>query len=153
MSDKQFTLFEFHVHDGLQLGPRSLGAGTDEPTDEATTASTTDAEQAAESGSSILAPLFGLSLLAAAAYVMKKLLDGSAGGLDALDDIEAGAEETAGESQAEAEDSVPIEITTPEDETSGGAGFAVAAAIGLLLVLALAVRKLLGGSEEIIVEE
>lgn len=160
MSDKQFTFFEFHVHDGLQLGPRSLGTGADESTAEATGGSTADAEQvdtgaeqADESGGSVLGPLFGLGLLAAAAYAVKKFLDGSSGGLEALDDIETDAEETAEELQAEAEDSVPIEITTPEEESGSGAALAVAAVVGLLLVLALAAKKLLSGSEEIVVEE
>lgn len=159
MADKQFTFFELHFHDDIQLGPRSLGAGdADTATDESAaiteSASTPDEAEESGSGASVLAPLFALGLLAAVGYAIKRLLAGEGGsGLDALDDIEADAEETAEELQAEAEDAVPIEITTPEEEQGGGIAVAVAAAVVLLVVLAAVARKLLSGSEEIVVEE
>ncbi|MBP1987819.1 hypothetical protein [Halolamina salifodinae] len=163
MADKQFTFFELHFHDDIQLGPRSLGSGSSSEgdSDESTTipelssdGSTTDETEESGSGASVLAPLFALGLLVAAGYSVKRLLAGeSAGGLNALDDIEADAEETAEELQDEAEDAVPIEITSPEKEEGGGIAVDVAAAVVLLLVLGAVARKLLAGSEEIVVEE
>jgi|AntRauTorcE11898_2_1112593.scaffolds.fasta_scaffold08413_4 hypothetical protein len=161
MSDKQFTLFELHFNGDLQIGPRSLGSGTEGDADASTTipelgssdGSIAD-EADEESGSSVLAPLFALGLLAALGYAVKRLLAGESGaGLDALDDIEADAEDRAEELQDETEDAVPIEITDVEAEEGRGIGVAVAAAVVVLLVVAAVVRKLLTDSEEIVVEE
>ncbi|NHX36847.1 MULTISPECIES: hypothetical protein [Halolamina] len=161
MADKQFTFFELHFHDGFQVGPRSLPGG-DEPTDDDTTTtetttadtSTTTEESTEDSGPSLLAPLVGLGALAALAYAVRKLLAGvEPEGLDALDDIEEQVDEATEELEAEAEDSVPIEITSPEEQTGGRTGLVVAAVVGLLLALAVAAYKLLTGSEEIVVEE
>ncbi|KPN29470.1 hypothetical protein SY89_00183 [Halolamina pelagica] len=165
MADKQFTFFELHFHDGFQVGPRSL-PGVDELTDEATptdtgaadTSTSETAEESLESskgpGLSLLAPLAGLGALAAIAYAVRKLLGGvEPEGLDALDDIEEQVDEATQELEAEAGDSVPIEITSPEEESGGRLGLVVAAVVGLLLALALAAYKLLAGSEEIVVEE
>lgn len=161
MADKQFTFFELHFHEDLQIGPSSLDTGESESDTDGSTipplgsdsGSTTD-EADDESGSSVLAPLFALGLLAAAGYAVKRLLAGEDGaGLDSLDDIEADAEETAEELQDEAEDAVPIEITDIEAEEGSGIGVAVAGAVVLLLVVAAVVRKLLSDSEEIVVEE
>lgn len=168
MSDKQFTCVELHFHDGIQLGPRTLGDGDvpalDGDADESASEPEIDPEPASEEsdsgGPSVLGPLFGLGLLVAAAYAVRKLLAGDSEGLDALDDIEEAAEEhaddlqTAAEDrQTEAEESVPIEITSPDEEADGSLALVVAAAVGLLVIIALAARKLLGGSEEIVVEE
>jgi len=165
MADKQFTFFELHFHDGFQVGPRSL-PGVDELTDgeptptdtgSADTSDTSDTATEESSGGSalsMLAPLLGLSALAAIAYAVKKLLGGvEPEGLDALDDIEEQVDEATQEFEAEAGDSVPIEITSPEEESGGRPGLVVAAVVGLLLALALAAYKLLAGSEEIVVEE
>lgn len=165
MADKQFTFFELHFHEDLQIGPRSLGTGgADEATGDddqsipglaaETSGETEAADETETAGASVLAPLFALGLLAAVGYAVKRLLAGEGGsGLDALDDIEADAEETAEELQDDAEDAVPIEITAPEEEQGGGIAVAVAAAALLLVVLAAVARKLLSGSEEIVVEE
>ncbi|MFB6220370.1 MAG: hypothetical protein ABEH90_02930 [Halolamina sp.] len=145
MSDKQFSLFELHFHDSVQFGPRTLDglrgdaeADTDEP------ATTTRTDDTAEKGASLVRRLVGLAVLAAAAYAVRKLLDGEPGGLDALDDIEAGTDE---EAAADEGDAVSIEVTSGE-ESSDRTGFVVAALVGLLVVLALAVRKLLGDAVE-----
>ncbi|MFW5911609.1 MAG: hypothetical protein ACOCQV_02615 [Halolamina sp.] len=148
MSDKQFTFLQLHFHDGVQLGPKRLGSGddgtvsdTEATTSESEPASTT--EESGDSGSSLLVPALGFGALAAAvAFALKKLLAGVDGeGLEALDDID------------EPEESVPIEITSPDDDDTGVAGLLVAALVGLLLVLGVAAKKLLSGSEEIVVEE
>ncbi|MFW5934459.1 MAG: hypothetical protein ACOCQL_01260 [Halolamina sp.] len=166
MADKQFTFFELHFHEGFQVGPRSL-PGVDEltdgepttsdsaPTDTTqTTAEASSEESAGGSGLGVLAPLVGLGALAALAYAVRKLLAGvEPEGLDALDDIEEQVDEATEEFEAEAEDSVPIEITSPEEEAGGRIGLVVAAVVGLLLALAIAAYKLLAGSEEIVVEE
>ena len=162
MSDKQFTFFEFHFHDGLQIGPRSLDPGaadelTDTTTDESSTTATespsTDEKAGEATGPSVLGPLLGLGVLAGLAYAVRKLLAGAEPeGLDALDDIEAGADATES-LEEEVEDSVPIEITSPEEEESGGLGLLLAGAVVLLALFALAAKKLLGGSEEIVVED
>lgn len=159
MADKQFTFFELHFHEDLQIGPRSLSTGgadeavgDDDQSIPELASETTDETESA--GSSVLAPLFALGLLTALGYAVKRLLAGEGGsGLDALDDIEADAEETAEELQDDAEDAVPIEITATEEEQGGGVAVAVAAAVLLLVVLAAVARKLLSGSEEIVVEE
>lgn len=170
MSDKQFTFFELHFHDGVQLGTRTLGdgepsaadadAGADESATEPEIEPESTSEESASGGPSVLGPLFGLGLLAAVAYAVRKLLAGEPAGLDALDDIEAEAEDHAEDLETEAEnlqsesgEAVPIEITTPDEEADGGIALVVAAAVGLLVILALAARKLLGASEEIVVEE
>ncbi|WP_049979603.1 hypothetical protein [Halolamina rubra] len=166
MTDKQFTFLELHFHDEFQVGPRSL-PGVDELTDgEATTsdstatnttATTTEESSEESSGGSplsVLGPLVGLGALAALAYAVRKLLAGvEPEGLDALDDIEEQVDEATEELESEAEDSVPIEITSPEEEAGGRVGLVVAAVVGLLLALAIAAYKLLAGSEEIVVEE
>jgi hypothetical protein len=158
MSDKQFTFFEFHFHDGFQLGPRSLGDadGLAEASDEPTTdASTTDAvEESSEgSGPSVLGPLLGLGVLAGVAYAVRKLLsDIDPEGLDALDDVEEEVQEATEDLEAD-EDSVPIEITSPDEEESSGLLRLLAGAAVLLVLFALGAKKLLGGSEEIVVEE
>ncbi|GAB7094810.1 hypothetical protein JCM30237_19630 [Halolamina litorea] len=150
MSDKQFTFFEFHFHDGFQLGPSSLETGDGEDADvaERTAAapeSAPESDTSGGSGPSVLGPLLGLGVLAGLAYAVRKLLAGvEPEGLDALDDIE---------DEVEGEDAVPIEITSPDEETGGVPGAAIAVMVGVLLVLALVARKLLGGSEEIVVEE
>lgn len=150
MSDKQFTFLQMHFHDGIQLGPDRISTGgsdDDEPTD-ANSAPTDEsapapATESDSSGPGLLGPLLGFGALAAVvAYAVRKLLAGTdTEGLDALDDVD------------ESENSVPIEITTPEEESSGSAGLVVAGVVGLLLVLAVAAKKLLSGSEEIVVEE
>ena len=161
MSDTEFTFFEFHFHDRLQLGPRTISTGGDaeaaeltegtEPAEEAEPTESADASES--SGPGVIGPLLGLGALAGLAYAVKKLLAGAdAEGFDALDDIEADVEAATEGLQEEAEDSVPIEITEPEEETGGVAGIVVAALLGLLVVAAV-LRKLLGGSEEIVVEE
>lgn len=162
MADKQFTFFELHFHDGFQVGPRSL-PGVDELTDDgeatadstrADTTATSDEGSAGGSVRSVLGPLVGLGALAALAYAARKLLAGvDAEGFDALDDVEEQVDEATEGLEAEAEDSVPIEITSPEEETGGRVGLVVAAVVGLLLALAIAAYKLLAGSEEIVVEE
>ena len=160
MADKQFTFFELHFHDGFQVGPRSLpGVGELTDGDEATadsartdTTATGDEGSAGGSVRSVLGPLVGLGALAALAYAARKLLAGvDAEGFDALDDVEEQVDEATEE--LEAEDSVPIEITSPEEGTGGRVGLVVAAVVGLLLALAIAAYKLLAGSEAIVVEE
>jgi len=146
MSDTQFTLFELHFDDGVQLGPRTLGDGPRTGAEESTTESDSTAAESDDSGGDVLGPLVGLGLLATAAYAVRELLREDPDGIDALDDVEADAETAA-------EESVPIEITTPDETDGRRTGLLVAAAVGLLLILAVAARKLLGGSEEIVVRE
>ena len=164
MADKQFTFFELHFHDGVQIGPRSLpgiGESADEdtagemPESGAGTETVADsADPSGGSGPSVLGPLLGLGALAAVAYAVRKLLGGiEPEGLDALDDIEEQVDEATEELDAEAEESVPIEITSPEERSGGRAGLVAAVVVGLLLALAAAAYKLLSGSEEIVVEE
>lgn len=158
MSDKQFTFFELHFHDGIQLGPRTLGDDEsaidgDADADESMAELESASEESDDGGPSVLGPLVGFGLLAAAAYAVRKLLGEGPEGLDALDDIEENAAEAAEEFDAEAEESVPIEITSPDEEAEGGIALVLAAAIGLLVIFALAARKLLDASEEIVVEE
>ena len=162
MSDKQFTFFEFHFHDGLQIGPRSLDPDAAEELGDATagessaaaTDSTSTVEESGEpSTPGVLGPLLGLGVLAGLAYAVRKLLAGAEPeGLDALDDIDAG-DETTESLESEVEDSVPIEITSPEDEEGGGFGLLIAGAVGLLALFALAAWKLLRGEDEIVVQE
>ena len=163
MSDKQFTFFEFHFHDGLQIGPRSLDPGaaneltdttTDEPSTTTESTSATAEEPSEPSGPGVLGPLLGLGVLAGLAYAVRKLLAGAEPeGLDALDDIEEEVESATDDLETEAADSVPIEITSPEEEEGGDLGLLLAGAVVLLALFALAAKKLLGGSEEIVVED
>ncbi|WP_053949021.1 hypothetical protein [Halolamina sediminis] len=155
MSDKQFTLFELHFHDGFQLGPRSLDLDDGTASNDAIDESTTDAvEESSEgSGPSVLGPLLGLGVLAGVAYAVRKLLsDIDPEGLDALDDVEEEVQEATEDLEAD-EDSVPIEITSPDEEESSGLLRLLAGAAVLLVLFALGAKKLLGGSEEIVVEE
>lgn len=163
MSDKSFTFFELHFHDGFQLGPKTLGQG-EQPFDDAA-ADETDAEVEAEpdtadtesSGGCLGCKLVGLGVLAAAAYAVRKLLSGPSG-LDALDDIEeldefgnGGSQESdeGDETDTDEGDGVAIEVTSGEEPDSGSnTGLLVAAAVTLLLLLAVAAKKLLGGDVE-----
>ena len=163
MSDKQFTFFEFHFHDGFQVGPRSLDPvpadeltdATDESSTTATESTATTTEESSEpSGPSVLGPLLGFGVLAGLAYAVRKLLAGAEPeGLDALDDVDEEVGSGTDDREAEAEESVPIEITSPEEEDGGGLGLLLAGAVVLLALFALAAKRLLGGSEEIVVEE
>ncbi|WP_435118947.1 hypothetical protein [Halolamina sp. C58] len=151
MSDKQFTFFEFHFHDGFQLGPRSLGDADElgESSDEPTTAE----ESSESSGPSLLGPLLGVGVLAGLAYAVRKLLAGvDPEGLDALDDIEEEVQAATDDLEAD-EESVPIEITSPDEEADGSLLRLLAGAAVLLVLFALGAKKLLRGSEEIVVEE
>ena len=157
MSDKQFTFFAFHFHDGFQLGPRSLGDADE--LDEASEESAADAsaakvvEESSGSGPSVLGPLLGLGVLAGLAYAVRKLLsDLDPEGLDALDDIEEEVQAATDDVEPD-ESSVPIEITSPDEEADGGLVRLLAGAAVLLVLFALAAKKLLRGSEEIVVED
>lgn len=164
MSEKKLSLFELHFHDSVQFGPRTLDGlgGADETADERPTDLPSEEEppaldeepiEEAGGGSSLVRRLVGLGVLAAAAYAVRELLSGGPSGLDALDDIDAGIDEAAGE-PAGSEDSVSIEVTGGEESESGSStgsgrtGLAVAVVIALLVVLALAARKLLGDAVE-----
>ena len=155
MSDKSFTFFEFHFHDGFQVGPKTLpqfgetadtsvdteeSGEPEEPPDEAVTKS--------RSGSSLAPKLVGLGVLAAAAYTIRKLLSGGPSGLDALDDIEE-FEDVGAEADSAEDNGVAIEVTSGEESESGSnAGLLVAAVVAVLLLVVLAARKLLGGDVE-----
>jgi hypothetical protein len=168
MSDKSFTFFELHFHDAFQLGPKSLeglngnreqatSESEREPsldTGDGATAETTDATS---SGGCLGCKLVGLGVLAATAYAVKKLL-GSPSGLDALDDIEEfdefegseqeGASE-ADETDENGDDAVAIEVTSGDEPTSGSnTGLLVAVAVTLLVLLAVAAKKLRGADVE-----
>lgn len=161
MSEKKLSLFELHFHDRVQFGPRTidgLGGSHDEGAAEDATTSLTDDASAvgeeqpdetgtAEGGRSVVRPLVGLGMLAAAAYVVRKLLGGEANGLDTLDDIETGTGESESE-DADSEEAVSIEVTSGEEPPSGRKRLAAAAVVALLVVLALVVRKLLGDAVE-----
>jgi hypothetical protein len=151
MSEKKLALVEFHFHDRVQFGPRTIdglgsseGAGTS-LTDElpAVSEEETGEPATADGGLSVVGPLVGLGVLAAVASVIRKLLSSESNGLDALDDIEtaAGGSESA---DTEIGDAVSIEVTSGEDASAGRTGLAAAAVVALLLVLALVARKLLG---------
>lgn len=169
MSDKSFTFFELHFHDAFQLGPKSLeglngnseqatSESESEPaldTGDGATAETTDTTS---SGGCPGCKLVGLGVLAAAAYAVKKLLGGPSG-LDALDDIEeldefeaseSGETSEADETHENAEDdAVAIEVTSGDEPTSGSnTGLLVAVAVTLLVLLAVAAKKLLGADVE-----
>jgi len=155
MSDKQFTLFELHFHDGFQLGPRSLDLDDGAAPNDAVEESTTEAVEGPSdsSGPSVLGPLLGLGVLAGLAYAVRKLLsDIDPEGLDALDDIEEEVQAATEDLESD-EDSVPIEITSPDEEESGGFLRLLAGAAVLLALFALGAKKLLSGSEEIVVED
>jgi hypothetical protein len=155
MSDKQFTLLELHFNDGFQLGPRSLDLDDDTASDDAIAESTSDAAEASSdsSGPSVLGPLLGLGVLAGLAYAVRKLLSNiDPEGLDALDDIEEEVQEATDDLEPD-EDSVPIEITSPDEEESGNLVRLLAGAAVLLVLFALGAKKLLSGSEEIVVED
>lgn len=161
MSEKKLSLVELHFHDSVQFGPRTipgLGGGDKEAADGDSAGRTSSGESPTvadaagdegtddESGPCHICRLVGLAVLAAAAYAVKKLLDGESSGLDALDDIEAAAEDMADES-AEATEPVSIEVTDGEESaSSSGRGLKAAAVVALLVVLVLVARKLLGNS-------
>lgn len=164
MSKKKLSLFELHFHDSVQFGPRTLDGpdGVDETADEQPAELPSDDEslplgeapmEEDEGGSSLLRRFVGLGVLAAAAYAVRELLSGGPSGLDALDDIDAGID-AAAEEPGESEDSVSIEVAGGEESDSesstgtGRTGLAVAVVLGLLVVLALAARKLLGDAVE-----
>lgn len=164
MSDKSFTFFELHFHEALQIGPKEidgLGGNATERSaaDDAAAGieADTEAETTADSGGasgSLGRTLLGLGALAAAAYGIRKLLGSAPSGLDALDDIEELDDLGASEGDEDAtaaddSDTVPIEVTSDETpESDGNTGLLVAAAVTLLVLLALAARKLLGDSVE-----
>ena len=162
MSDKSFTFFELHFHEAFQIGPKEIdGLGGDaserSAADDATAGTDTAVETAADTegtSGSLGRTLLGLGALAAAAYGIRKLLGSAPSGLDALDDIEelddlGAAEGDEDATAADESDSVPIEVTSDETPESGGnTGLLVAAAVTLLVLLALAARKLLGDSVE-----
>ena len=155
MSDKQFTLLELHFHDGFQHGPRSLDLDDGTAAEDAIDESATDAVEASSdsSGPSVLGPLLGLGVLAGLAYAVRKLLsDFDPEGLEALDDIEEEVEAATADLESD-EDSVPIEITSPDEEERGGLLRLLAGAAVLLVLFALGAKKLLQGSEEIVVED
>ncbi|MFC6736251.1 hypothetical protein ACFQEQ_08370, partial [Halolamina salina] len=105
------------------------------------------------SGSSVFGPLLGLGVLAALAYAVRKLLSGvDPEGLDALDDIEEEVQDATDDLESD-EDSVPIEITSPDEETDGNLARLLAGAAVLLVLFVLGAKKLLSGSEEIVVED
>ncbi|MEF8827550.1 MAG: hypothetical protein V5A49_00870 [Haloarcula sp.] len=163
MSEKKLSLFELHFHDTVQFGPRTidgLGGSRDEEAIDETGDSATDTgdsaatgeEQPDESqtddgGRSVVRPLVGLGMLAAAAYVVRKLLSGEPNGLDALDEIETGAEDADSE-DIDSEEAVSIEVTSGEESPSGPNGLVAAAIVALLVVLALVARKLLADTAE-----
>lgn len=161
MSDKQFSLFELHFHEGVQIGPKTLGGlpgeaeSDDAELDREEPSTSVDAEAGADDGGpALVRRLVGLGVLAAAAYAAKKLLDGRPEGFDALDDIEDELDDIEEAADDEDEEAVSIEVTSGEDAESGGStGLVVAGVVALLVILALAARKLLGGTEEIVVEE
>ena len=157
MSDKSFTFFELHFHDGVQLGPKSLEGGTGAPdttADETAAAGEPETEDVSSpGGGSAVGALLGLGVLAAAAYAVKQLLS-APNGLDALDDIEEldefgdGGSDDASEEE-DGDGSVAIEVTSGDEPTSGGnTGLLVAVAVTLLILLAVAAKKLLGGDVE-----
>lgn len=168
MSEKKLSLFELHFHDAVQFGPRTLdglgdagdeGLSADESSDEQPAGLPGEDEpavleeesvQGGDSGPSLGSRLVGLGVLAAAAYAVRKLLDGEPSGLDALDDIETGIDDV--DDPAESGESVSIEVTSgadaDSDSGSGRTGLAVATIVALLVVVALAARKLLGDAVE-----
>lgn len=156
MSDKSFTFFEFHFHDAFQLGPKSLEGlnGSTETEAESEPAPDADDEAAQaddSSGGCLGCKLVGLGVLAAAAYAVRKLLGGQSG-LDALDDIEELDEFGGGSTdtdETEDDGSVDIEVTSGEEPSSrSNTGLLVAAAVTLLVLLAVAAKKLLGADVE-----
>lgn len=159
MSDKSFTFFELHFHDGFQFGPKSLqglkGGAAEGETEPALDAAGEEAveEPEEESGGCLGCKLLGLGVLAAAAYALRKLLSDPSG-LDALDDIEELDEfgddgEGAEDADEEESGAVSIEVTSDDEPASGGnTGLLVAVAVTLLVLLAVAAKKLLGGDVE-----
>jgi len=157
MSDKSFTFFEFHFHDAFQFGPKTLpqfgGDANQAAVTEDTEAPAEPPEAAAveeESSGCLGCKLIGLGVLAAAAYGLRKLLSGEPNGLDALDDVENLEDLGDSNEDGSAEDNgVAIEVTSGEESGSGSnTGLLVAAVVTLLLLVALAARKLLGGDFE-----
>jgi hypothetical protein len=145
MSDKSFTFFEFHFHEGVQVGPRQLGGFGGEEADEEQPATPEPSAPQNEDGGCLGCKLVGLGVFAAAAYALRKLLGAESNGLDALDDIE-----TADEANGEEDGDVAIEVQSGEEREGGNAGLVVVAVVALLVLLALAARKLLGdGIEDI----
>lgn len=169
MSEKKLSLFELHFHDRVQFGPRTLDglgsgsdeeAGADEASEEQPAGLPSEDEPPAlkegpvgegdGSGSHLVRRLVGLGVLAVAAYAVRKLLGGEPSGLDALDDIEAGIDDA--DEPVASDESVSIEVTSGEESGSstgsGRTGLAVATVAALFVVVALAVRKLLGDAVE-----
>lgn len=163
MSEKKLSLVELHFHDSVQFGPRTIPGlgGSDAEAADGDSAGLPGSEESPtladaagdetdddESGPWHIRRFVGLAVLAAAAYAVKKLLDGESSGLDALDDIEATTEDMADES-AEATEPVSIEVTDGDESTSSsGRGLKAGGVVALLVVLVLVARKLLGNSME-----
>lgn len=166
MTDRKFTFLELHLHESdLQFGPKGLDSllGAGETTD--SSERTDDGETAESSGGR--SKLLTLLLLAGLAFALRKLLGGDEGapGLDDVTDLDnvtdlgvitgdEGAEEETTVTDEEnvdvagEDDAVSIDI---EDAEADDGGSRLRPLVGLALVVAIAVaaRKLLGGSEDL----